>query len=189
MQERTSVGVLFLSTLNGTRRYMTTIKMMVISFTFLVTAVMHAGCMDAESDPEAARSMAEAEHTTEVAASGSSCPGNLIQSIPVKSGSSTFGSLDIYFDSSTGNNCAKTTATGSASGNATFIDVCLTRCKETSSGPNCTVDSIQCDPGAFHFFAGPVFEHAPGQCISANGDIVFNGVQAFGDLPGASHCR
>jgi hypothetical protein len=161
---------------------MTTTKMVAIPFAFLAAAVMYSGRASAEEP------MAGVEDTAEVAAAASSCPGNQIEHIPVMSGSTTFGFLDIYFDSSTGNNCAMTTATGSASGHATFIDVCLFRCKQTSQGSACTVEVARCDPGAFHFFAGPVSVHAPGQCISAFGDITFNGVTGSGALRGATHC-
>ncbi len=167
---------------------MTTIKSAAILFTCLTAAFMYGGRVSAEPSTKTQELTAEVEHAAEAAASGTSCPGNLIQSVPVTSGSSTFGSLNIYFDSSTGNNCAMTVATGNAAGNASFIEVCLTRCKETSPGPSCTTDLIVCDPGAFHFFAGPVSVHAAGQCISANGEIVFNGVPARASLQGATHC-
>lgn len=123
------------------------------------------------------------------AAAGSRCPGRRIEHIPVKSGSRTLGFLDIFFDSVTGNNCAMTVATGNVSGHATFINVCLFRCKQTSPGPTCTFDAVQCDSGAFHFFAGPVSVHAPRRCISAFGDITFRGATGSGKLSGAKHCR
>src|ERR1700759_4472483 len=105
---------------------MTKIKITAIPFMFLAAAFMHGGRADAEPSTKTEEPTAEVEHAAEVAASGSSCPGNLIQSVPVKSGSSTFGSLDVYFDSSTGSNWAMTVATGNVSGHASFIEVCLT---------------------------------------------------------------
>lgn len=167
---------------------MTTIKIVAIPFMFLAAAVMHGGCASTEPGTQTEEPTADVDHAAAAAASESSCPGNLIQSVPVTSGSSTFGSLDIYFDSSTGNNCAMTVATGSVSGHASFIEVCLTRCKETTQGPDCTTDEVVCDPGPYHFFAGPVSVHAPGQCISADGEIVFNGISARKSLEGATHC-
>jgi hypothetical protein len=165
------------------------IKLIALPFAFLAAAVMHGGCVGAESGKEAEDPMAEAEPTAEVAAlSGSSCPGGRIEHIAMKSGSTTFAFLDVYFDSSTGSNCAMTVAAGSAAGHATSIDVCLVRCKETSPGKTCTFDGDSCDAGPFHSFAGPVFEHAPGQCISAFGDLTFSGITVSGDLVGATHC-
>jgi len=173
---------------------MTTIKMVAIPFAFLAAAVIHGGCVGAESDQEAEEPMAEAEPTAEVAAALSSCPGGRIEHIPMNSGSTTLAFLDVFFDSSTGNNCAMTVAAGNASGHATSIDVLLVRCKETSPGPTCTFDGTPqtdpnpSDPGPFHFFAGPVLVNAPGHCIFAKGDLTFNGVTVHGFLPGAAHC-
>lgn len=166
---------------------MTTIKMVAIPSVFLAAAVMYAGCMGAETDQEAA------VPTIAVSAALTSCPGVRIEHIPMNSGSTTLAFLDIFFDSSTGNNCAMTVAAGSASGHASSIDVFLVRCKETSPGP-CTFDGTPktdpnpSDPGPFHFFAGPVLVNAPGHCIFAVGDLTFNGVTVHGSLPGAAHC-
>lgn len=166
---------------------MTTIKMAVIPFAFLAVAVIHSGLVSAESS-QTTEQPAAVEQPTGVAASLSSCPGTRIEHIPTPSSASPDAFLDVFFDSSTGNNCAMMVAAGSASGHASFIDVCLIRCKETSPGPTCTPDAEQCDSGAFHFFAGPVFVHAPGHCIQAFGDITFNGTTFFAELLGASHC-
>jgi hypothetical protein len=119
---------------------------------------------------------------------GSSCPGTRIEHIPLKPGSPALGFLDVYFDSATGNNCALTVSAGSAAGKASSIDVCLIRCKETSPGPICTFDGESCDSGPFHSFAGPVFEHAPGHCISAFGDLQFGNTFVSAELSGATHC-
>lgn len=163
---------------------MTTIKLTAILFTFFAAAVMHDGPAGAEPSKEIEGPMADAEHTPEAAAL-SSCPGILRNQIAMKSGSTTLGFLNVYFDSSTGDNCAMTVAAGPASGHATFIDVCLARCTQTSPGSGCTADAEQCDAGDFHFFAGPVFVHAPGHCISAAGILTFNGSTVSADLPAA----
>lgn len=172
---------------------MKTLTMVMISSMFLAAAAMHSGCASTESSQNTDESTVGVERTEEVATSGSSCPGVLIDHTPVTVGS-TSGSLDVYFDNLTGNNCATMTATGQASGRASSILVCLRRCQETSPGPICTVDASQCDPspsdpGPFHFFAGPVFVHATGQCINAFGHVTFNGVTVSADLSGASHCH
>ncbi|HEX7838863.1 MAG TPA: hypothetical protein VF469_15405, partial [Kofleriaceae bacterium] len=119
---------------------MTTIKMAVIPFTFLAAVVMHAGCTGAKPGQEAEEPMAEAEPTEEVAVALTSCPGGRIEHIPMDSGSTTLAFLDVFFDSSTGNNCAMTVAAGNASGHASSIDVLLVRCKEASPGPTCTFE-------------------------------------------------
>lgn len=167
---------------------MTMIKTIVLPFAFLGAAVMHSGRAGAEPGQAAKESLAGAEQTAELGALATSCPGVRIEHIPMKSGSTTYAFLDVYFDSSTGNNCARTVSAGPAAGNASFIDVCLIRCTQTSPGPTCTVDAKQCDGGDFHSFAGPVFVHAPGTCISAFGDLAFGNVFVSGELAGATHC-
>jgi hypothetical protein len=166
---------------------MTTIKLVAVSFACLAAAVMHSGSAGAEPGKETQGPMGEAENTAEAAPlAASSCSGSRIEHIAM--GPPTYGYLDIYFDSSTGNNCAMAVASGAASGHASFIEVCLARCKQTSPGATCTPDEEECDAGPYHFFAGPVFVHAPGQCISAFGELTFNGVTVSAALPGASHC-
>jgi hypothetical protein len=174
--------------MGGKEQYMTTIKMAVLSFAFLAAAAVHSGRAGAEPGKAAEDPMAEAEHTADVAALSSSCPGVRIEHLPMTSGSTTYAFLDVYFDSSTGNNCAKTVSAGPAAGNASFIEVCLDRCTQTSPGSTCTADVEQCDRGAFHSFAGPVSVHAPGHCITAFGDLTFNNVFVSGELVGATHC-
>ena len=132
--------------------------------------------------------------TAEAMAALSSCPGTRIEHIPMKSGLATYAFLDIYYDRSSGRNCAMTVSAGSAAGHATSIEVFLTRCRETSPSTRCTVDGTPqidpnpSDPGPFHTFAGPVLVSAPGKCIYAYGYLKFNSVEVFAQLPGASHC-
>ncbi len=166
---------------------MISIKTTALSFTFLAAAVMLGDHARAESS-KPAEPPAEVEQPVGVAAAASSCPGTRIEHIATPSSSAPEAFLDIFFDSSTGDNCAMMVGAGSAAGHASSIEVCLIRCKETSPGPTCTVDAEQCDSGAFHSFAGPVSIHAPGKCISAFGDLTFNGTTFFAELLGASHC-
>lgn len=117
------------------------------------------------------------------------CSGTRIEHIPVKYGSSTYGYLDVYYNSATGKNCAMTRATGAAYGNASYIDVYLARCTQSSPGSTCTVDSSVADPGPFHYYAGPVSLSAANRCIFADGFIIYNGKAAYArTYPAASHC-
>jgi hypothetical protein len=169
---------------------MTTIKMAAVSFACLAAAVMHSGSAGAEPGKETQGSIgAEDENTAEVAPlSASSCSGTRIEHIPMRSGSTIYAYLDVYYDSSTDDNCAMTVGNGAAYGHATEIDVCLARCTQTSPGATCTPDAEPCDPGAYHSYAGPVIVHAPGRCISAAGYLIYDGIFVSGQLPGATHC-
>jgi hypothetical protein len=84
--------------------------------------------------------------------------------LPLTSGSNVGGGkLLLYYNSSTGNNCAITQATGSSfSRSYQYIDVHLGRSDGSSS------DS---DAGWYHYYAGPVYVHAPSACIDVSGRI------------------
>src|SRR3954471_20011357 len=111
---------------------MTTIKMTALSFTFSAASVMLGDHARAESSKTAEPPTAELEQPAELVTSSSSCSGTRIEHIATPSSSAPEAFLDIFFDSSTGNNCAMMVGAGSAAGHASFIDVCLIRCKETS---------------------------------------------------------
>src|ERR1700753_2807932 len=165
--------------------------MAVLSFAFLGAAVMHGGWAGAEPGKTDGNPTAEIEDTAGAVALASSCSGGAH-----RAHSDDVGLDDLclsrclfrQFDSSTGNNCAMTVAAGPAYGHASFIDVVLYRCKQTSPGPTCTYDADPGDPGEYQFFAGPVSVHAPGRCISAFGELTYGNVTVYGELAGAKHC-
>lgn len=104
-----------------------------------------------------------------------SCAGTLIENIPLEHEEMLYGYLDVYYDDATGINCAMTRAVGDVYGNATWIDVQLRRCTQTSEGPVCNEDAVVRDCGSFLFFAGPVSLEAAGKCINARGALTYNG--------------
>jgi hypothetical protein len=176
---------------------MKTSTFFVFPVTIVAAAALLTGCVGAETeddmsyeDEPEARVESEAEGT---AALASSCSGTLIEHIPLKNGTATYGYLDVYYNGSTGKNCAMTRAAGSAYGNATRISVVLIRCQQTTSGSNCTYDPAAgdrvVDDGAYHYYAGPVELSAAGRCIWAAGDLWYNGVKVHAQTsPLASHC-
>lgn len=110
------------------------------------------------------------------------------------SNGSQIGTLDLYYNSATGYNCAYMRSVGSAYGQATYIDIYLNVCQQTSSGPNCTNISdvrglyYDTDAGPYKYYAGPVGVYGKGHCISVTGEVWWNNQSALTGSDGASHC-
>jgi hypothetical protein len=136
-------------------------------------------------------------------ASAAGCSGSLVEHKPMYgdgggSYSGIIGYLDIYYNSSTGNNCAMTRTAGAGYGHGDEIHVRLWRCTQTNPSTTCTRDStIQRDEGFYSYYAGPVTVNSPTKCIHAEGFIRLDvgyepGLgwpQAYTQTsPAASHC-
>jgi hypothetical protein len=85
--------------------------------------------------------------------------------LPDSSASGGGGYLSLYYNSSNGDNCAITQATGSSYGESgQQISVVL----QENGGSN---DTGQ-DSGIYRYYAGPVYIHAPGHCVEVEGNII-----------------
>ncbi|MFE0457850.1 hypothetical protein ACFW1A_01150 [Kitasatospora sp. NPDC058965] len=111
-------------------------------------------------------------------ASGYGCSGNLIGSFSdiERNSGATWGTLYVYYDSSTGDNCAVNVANSAGYyGTLTYKDVTLKECAETSPSVSCHPTSTVADPTTpytrYYDYAGPVRLHAPGHCIYADGTL------------------
>ncbi|GAA0378451.1 hypothetical protein GCM10009530_31340 [Microbispora corallina] len=108
------------------------------------------------------------------------CSGSRIEHIPMydeKYGTLT-AYLDVYYDSSTGNNCAATVATGEGYGTLKGMYVLLVKCSQTTPDrTSCTNIGSKRDPassgtyGDYYYYAGPVTVYSPNNCIFAEGGI------------------
>jgi hypothetical protein len=110
-------------------------------------------------------------------------------------GSAIWGNVELYWDSSTGRNCAKTVATSAGYyGTASYKSVILYRCVAgTKAGSSCQTDSQVADPGStsvhYTYYAGPVSLAAAGRCIAVTGEVDNPGGTAFAALhTPAMHC-
>lgn len=126
---------------------------------FAVVASIAAGCV----------SIAPAAH-----AGGYGCSGSQIDSYTVKtSGGTQYGTIFLYYDSSTGKNCAASVRTSAGGyGTSAWMNVNLYKCAETTPGNGCTTTSVQDhDAGNYAYYAGPVEVSAAGHCISVDSTI------------------
>ena len=109
-----------------------------------------------------------------VAATGN-CPGGLIFTQTDFARGAAIGELVVYYDSSTGDNCAEVTHMGASVGHAERTDVSLVRCETTYPQPQCNGKNVPggyaADGGQYSYYAGPVVVHAPANCVIAVGDL------------------
>ncbi|WP_184759182.1 hypothetical protein [Streptosporangium album] len=114
-------------------------------------------------------------------AQAADCSGSLIEHIPIK----TYGHLDVYYDSATKRNCAKTVSSSSTWGASKFMAVYLIVCEETSPASSCKQRAMDYDDGQYKYYAGPRSLPAGGRCIFAIGKIYSTQASTS---PTASHC-
>ncbi|GAA3689144.1 hypothetical protein GCM10022224_063270 [Nonomuraea antimicrobica] len=79
-----------------------------------------------------------------------------------KTGSRT-GTLEVYYNSSAGKNCALAYGYGSYNGTTTWKGVSISRGNDTG---------YDVDADYYQYYAGPVYVSAPGQCIDVSGTVV-----------------
>ncbi|TDD06155.1 spore-associated protein A [Nonomuraea deserti] len=77
------------------------------------------------------------------------------------------GTLEVYYNSSTGKNCALMYGYGSTANTTTWKSVRIQRSDNTG---------LDQDGGNYKYYAGPVYVSAPGQCIDVEGSVGQAGV-------------
>lgn len=83
--------------------------------------------------------------------------------------------LKVFYNGSTGNNCAQFEHLGPAAGVTRYTSVLLQRCSQTAPGNGCTVNAQAFDEGYYSSYAGPVHVYAPNNCVRARGQIDWGG--------------
>jgi hypothetical protein len=118
------------------------------------------------------------------------CAGTVIDSAPMKSGitNRTFGTLRLYYDSSSGKNCARAT---NGLGETHLMSVFIFRCKSGTGSTYKTckpLDAVVLDEGHYSSYAGPVYTRgsAAGLCVYAGADMLDGDDYARADIGG--HC-
>ncbi|MGP3918045.1 hypothetical protein [Nonomuraea sp. 10N515B] len=96
-----------------------------------------------------------------------------VYAIP-QSGTRT-GTLEVYYSSSTGKNCALAYGYGSTYGATTWKGVSISRADGSGYDP---------DADYYQYYAGPVYVSAPGQCIDVTGTVVAGKVTELNNV----HC-
>jgi len=118
------------------------------------------------------------------------CDGSEIDTYPVKtSGGTQYATIHLFYDSSTGKNCAVTVVT--AAGGAGTSETTMANISECSGTTltSCVGGAItnKADVGSYSSYAGPVSVPGAGHCILVSGSRTHNGVVA-GNQYGPVHC-
>ncbi|MFD7325434.1 hypothetical protein ACFV9D_30820 [Streptomyces sp. NPDC059875] len=111
---------------------------------------------------------------TAASAAGYGCSGSLIAQKSIRTSQNVqYGTLNVYYNSSTGMNCvaAVKNATGGA-GIASETNVTIYRCVAGSApGSSCYTDDSDTDGGSFSSYAGPAEVYAAGRCVRLYANI------------------
>lgn len=135
-----------------------------------------------------------ANASTAVPAGAYGCSGDKIDTYAVKASNGTlFGNIYLYYDSSSGMNCAVTVATAAGGyGVSTLKGVNLALCDEGSTeGGVCPTQKIVSDDHNYFDYAGPVKLAAAGRCIGVYG-YTYSASGVFGENANpstATHCK
>ncbi|GCE15546.1 hypothetical protein [Tengunoibacter tsumagoiensis] len=118
--------------------------------------------------------------------------GNLIESEPIKARftNTTIAEVDVYYNSTTGYNCAYLYAVGPAYGQAQSLDINIATCQEGYGSDGCTwIQHDEDGPYTYHYYAGPVGVYGKGHCIAVWADIEWQSIiDGGGDSPFVGHC-
>ncbi|MGC0318092.1 hypothetical protein [Kitasatospora acidiphila] len=104
---------------------------------------------------------------TNASASGWGCSGNEVSGSPyaVPATGTAFSYVHLFWDASTGQNCAVNVKAGSLYGVSTYTGITLIECSQTVGGGACTAIDENDDWKNYSYYAGPVHVSAAGQCI------------------------
>jgi hypothetical protein len=122
------------------------------------------------------------------------CAGSLIESRNLNVGGKKVGELDVYYDRSTGKNCARMNHAGETWGKRLTTRVWIGICSETEPNDEvCHYDPATdaVDQGAYRYYAGPATTKvsAAGRCIAASGYLWIDGRRyAARTKPWVGHC-
>ncbi|MFR9676866.1 hypothetical protein [Streptomyces sp. TR06-5] len=116
----------------------------------------------------AALTFAPAAH----AAGNYGCSGSLIDSYEVGNQGSNWGTTYLYYDASSGENCAVTVKSDLGyKGTASLTRVQLERCSSSTPHVCGDTDASVEDSGQYAYYAGPITLNAAGKCINIATEI------------------
>jgi hypothetical protein len=96
----------------------------------------------------------------------------------IESKSATYVTVYLLWNGSTQRNCVVALKAGAAVGNPHTMNAYV-------EDEDAVFDS---DPGSYSYYAGPVYVHAPGQCVLFGGWVIYNGSWWGGEDISWDHC-
>lgn len=122
--------------------------------------------------------------STSSAQAAGTCPGGLIAHQPLTAG---LGWLDVYYDGTTGRNCARVVSSAGTWGVPKVMSVELVRCSSTKPSQRCGTYDTSRDRGTYKYYAGPVSISARGHCILAYGYVQTSSSSGYAQLGRTSY--
>jgi hypothetical protein len=116
------------------------------------------------------------------------CGGNLIYRDKAMYNGTAVAELVVYYNASTGYNCARFNHLGPAYGVSAPTVLNVFKCEETSPGSGCTPIVLKGDSGDYAYYAGPVRVYAPNNCITATGSLFWHGAYRNASTDGVIGC-
>jgi hypothetical protein len=107
------------------------------------------------------------------ASAAGGCSGTRIYTFHMRAGTTTIAELRVFYNSSTGRNCAMTVHVGPTVGKKMPTQVALDSCLETQPDSVCTPTESAWDDGEYSYYAGPVSVYGRGHCIDVAGSIYY----------------
>ncbi|MEV6013630.1 spore-associated protein A [Streptomyces sp. NPDC051976] len=129
--------------------------------------------------------------TSSASADGGYCTGNEVADSPYPVTTSTgavYGYLHLYWNASTGTNCAVTVKTGALAGPRTYTSVNLAACAGDTPDACSTWVEDSPDGGYYTSYAGPVSVKGAGHCVELSGEISNNSGVWASVRKGPFHC-
>lgn len=122
-------------------------------------------------------------------AQAAGCSGYLINRTVAKTSSGvTVGELVVYYNSSTGKNCARMNHLGPTYGVTDGTYVLLKRCANGTGPDVCWAEDEKYSLGDYAYYAGPVEIYAPNNCVGAQGYVTYQGKYIWAYTPTKIGC-
>jgi hypothetical protein len=110
-----------------------------------------------------------------VDAATGNCSGTRIDTYPLRYGGTQIAELTLYWNASTGKNCARLNHYGPTYGVASYTAVYLWSCSKPQQSQCFIVGTAAPDAGSFSYYAGPVSVTGTNLCVMAAGVIHYAG--------------
>ena len=112
------------------------------------------------------------------------CTGSLIARKVANASGTAVGELVVYYNASTGNNCARFNHIGPSYGLTRETSVFIERCPTNNPASNCflTGGPSDHDASSYAYYAGPVQVYSPNKCVRAYGYIMWGGARRGAEM-------
>ena len=113
------------------------------------------------------------------AQASTNCSGRIIFAKEFTYAGSPIAELVVYWDASTGNNCARFNHLGASYGVAAETYAYILKCNGTTPATTTICTEIDHSFGNYSYYAGPVKAYAPNNCVEVWGGMTWHGTDIY----------